>query len=377
MKHNTWLQEFFDTHRGTVIDTWLRLLESEAPQLNLREIRESAEPYYDMLRDVDIPVEQHPYYELITRVCRCCHENNAPFHCILHMVHLWRLSVIDSLYPYIYQLECPPEQILPAVFSLHTRIDTIQKEIGTAYLEYATDQLLKQRDETIGQLHNDRLSLLGRMAASMAHELKNPLFAIEGFLQLIEAELSNDELRKVKRYLDVVQREFKGLYGQITGFLSFSRNQQIEELFVACRLSELIDAVIELVRPRLNSEGVEVELQLEQDPSLRLQKVALQQVLSNLLNNSIEALSGGMYPKLIRIRSYEDERNYYLSVTDYGSGVPEHLKEAIFTPFVTSKSNGTGLGLAICKQIMEKNGGGISFTSRAGETVFTLHFSKK
>ncbi|UFJ41159.1 HAMP domain-containing histidine kinase [Brevibacillus humidisoli] len=372
------MQAFLEAHRGTVTRAWFRMVEEEnqeQPYLNT-VLEEYAEHFYELLIDLEVPIEQHPNYEWIFRICRSVERNLTPLHTLLEMFHLLRLSILESLCPYIFQRQIPPEQTMPAVFSLHRRIDTIQKEISNTYLQQITFQLMKQRDETIGQLHNDRLNLLGRMAASMAHELKNPLFAIEGFLQLIEAELSYEERNKVKRYLDVVQREFKGLYGQITGFLSFSRNQQMEESIISCRLSELVESVLELVRPRLNSEGVEIELDLQLDPPLQIQRVALQQVLSNLLNNSLDALSGGSYPKLIRIRSYEDENSYYIDITDYGAGVPEHLKESIFTPFVTSKSNGTGLGLPICKQIMEKNGGSISYTSDTGETVFTLQFFK-
>ncbi|WP_164553288.1 sensor histidine kinase [Brevibacillus marinus] len=361
----SWLQLFLETYQIPIIRTWLGLVEKEAPQL--KEIMaELADHLYAMLLNPEVPVEQDPRCEAIYNIFHKSGVLQMPLDSLPDMFHLLRLSIMQFQTSYIYRQHIPPEETTPAVFSLHQRIHAIQKAL-----------LEKQRSESVGQLHLDRLSLLGKMAASMAHELRNPLFAIEGMLRLIESELSHEERSKVKRYLDVVQQEFSGLYGQITGFLSFSRNQQMEEMFVNCRLSELVAAVLELIRPRLNNEGVEVELDLQLDPSLTIQKIALQQVLFNLLNNSLDALAYGPYPKLIQLHSHEDEDSYYVDITDYGEGIPEHLKDSIFTPFVTSKSKGTGLGLSICKQIMEKNGGEISFTSQKGMTVFTLRFFKE
>ncbi|MCC2686215.1 MAG: sensor histidine kinase [Paenibacillaceae bacterium] len=100
--------------------------------------------------------------------------------------------------------------------------------------------------------------------------------------------------------------------------------------------------------------------------------MSIQQVLSNLLNNSIDALSSVAYSKVISIHTYTDDTHFYMDIVDNGSGIPEEIQKTIFRPFVTNKINGTGLGLAICKQIMEKNNGDIHFSSRKGETKFTL-----
>jgi two-component system, sporulation sensor kinase D len=237
---------------------------------------------------------------------------------------------------------------------------------------------LEQKDQTINQMHTDRLTMLGQMAASMAHEIRNPLTAIEGFIQLIRYETNSNSFnqQKVNGFLDVIQSEFKGLYGQITGFLSFSKNDGIEEPYTTCTSKEIIDAVLGLVNPRLINENIEIKLALQCINPMVIQKIAIQQVLSNLINNSIDVLSSVQYLKVIEIQTYEDDTNCYIVLIDNGVGIPLEIQDTIFTPFVSSKSNGTGLGLPICKQIMEKNKGGINFTSKNGETKFTLSFER-
>lgn len=361
----SWIWDFLETWQRPIMETWHGLIAEKEPKLDII-FPELAEHLYAMLRDPDVPVEQYLNSETFDELFRKTGLEHMSLDTLLAMFHLLRLALLECQCSYLYHQHIPPEKSAPVVSLLYDRIYALEKAL-----------LEKQSGELQGQLHLDRLSLLGKVAASMAHELRNPLFAIEGLLRLIESELSAEERDKVKRYLDVVKREFSGLYGQITGFLSFSRNQRMEETYVPCQLSEVVAGVLELIRPRLNSEGVELKLDLQRDPSLMIQKIALQQVFFNLLNNSLDALAQGPYPKLIQIRSYEDADSYYVDITDYGKGIPDHLKDSIFTPFVTSKSKGTGLGLPICKQIMEKNGGVISFTSQRGLTIFTLRFFKQ
>jgi two-component system, sporulation sensor kinase D len=137
----------------------------------------------------------------------------------------------------------------------------------------------------------------------------------------------------------------------------------------------LIDSVINLIKPRLILENIELEVLADEQSTIVIQKTGIQQVLSNLINNSIDALSSVDYPKKLQIRFFKSQSNYYISVKDNGIGIPHAMKDSIFTPFSTSKSHGRGLGLAICKQIRENHGGDITFHSKERETVFTLVFS--
>jgi signal transduction histidine kinase len=316
-------------------------------------------------------VETHPIQQQVPHWCQFLAKKNIPFVHSLHSTHHWR----EALQETVLQMDPKPDVPLPAIMQIHSRIDAFERWVCDGYWNL-TRSVLAEKDQKITELHDDRLNLIGKMAASMAHELRNPLTAIGGFLKPLRSNLPPEALTKVGKYIDVIQNEFENFQMQITGFLSFSKKRIIDEPFVIITTRQLVDSVLSMIRPRLVSENIHLEISPECDISLLVQKVAMQQVLSNLLNNGIDALSTTPSPKRIRIRCYEDEAAYYLSVTNNGPEIPEDVKETIFTPFVTSKMDGTGLGLTICKQIMAKNNGDITFTSDAKETNFILSFDK-
>jgi len=377
MEQVPWFETFTRLQRQVIIDKWLMGVEEARPgRHDPIRLRENGEKYYDLLTDLHIPVDTHPQFSVLSTLCAYHAANKTPVTDLLQSSHLWRRSLFEEIYAYIEVQGIEVKDASQVMFSLHTRIDMLQNLIAHYYWNY-TELQMRKKDSTISQLHDDRLSMLGKMAASMAHELRNPLFAIDGFLKLIKSSLSEDTLEKVKPYLGVIDREFSGLYRQISAFLSFSRNEKMEEQWSECRCLELFDSVLSIIQPRAINENVEISVFLQANPRLFIQKVGLQQVLSNLLNNSLDALSEQTGSKQIHLVCQEEHEYVNIRVKDNGPGIPDDLKEEVFTPFVTSKQNGTGLGLAICKQIAQKNRGDITFTSRKGETIFTLQLQKQ
>ncbi|MCC2684283.1 MAG: hypothetical protein K0R75_1182 [Paenibacillaceae bacterium] len=359
-------------YKETIIQKWWARLDLEYPGIyDLTELHKTGALYFDFTLDLDIPMETHSIRQQVPQWCQLLAKKNIPFVHSLHSTHLWREALQETL----LQMDPRPDVPLPRIMQIHSRIDAFERWVCDGYWNL-TKSVLAEKDQKINELHDDRLNLIGKMAASMAHELRNPLTAIGGFLKLIRSNLPPDSLIKVEKYIDVIQSEFENFQMQITGFLSFSKKRIIDEPFVNITTRQLVDSVLSMIQPRLVSENINLKISPESDISLLVQKVALQQVLSNLLNNSIDALSTTPLPKKIRIRCYEDEAAYYLSMTNNGPEIPEEVKETIFTPFVTSKMDGTGLGLTICKQIMDKNNGDITFTSNPKETTFILSFTK-
>lgn len=376
---SVWFQAFSDQHEETIIQAWLAKVEDEFPgRYNPQDLYQNAKKYIRLLVDIHIPLKEHPLFVIVPIICKYHAERGTPVEHMLHSSHMWREALLETIWSYHNDNMISQDEVWKITPVMHKRIDEVQRIISRLYWDYA-QQVIQKKQEKIEELHNDRLSLLGKMAASMAHEIKNPLFAIEGFLKLIKNDLtclSCSSHSKMRTYIDVIEREFEGLYGQITSFLSFSKNSGTEEPYMDCSMRDLIEQVLSLIQPRAVNENVEIIRMIESDSKITVQRVAIQQVLSNVLNNSIDALNTVDNQKRILIRSWEDSDNFYISVSDNGPGIPEELRESIFEPFVTSKKNGTGLGLAICKQIMEKNKGDLSFTSCKGETVFTLSFVK-
>ncbi|WP_134703175.1 PAS domain-containing sensor histidine kinase [Ammoniphilus sp. YIM 78166] len=374
-----WFQAFSNQHEETIIQAWLSKIEDNFPGVyNLQDLYQNGKKNIRLLVDIHIPLKEHPLFEIVPIMCKYHAQRGTPVEHVLHSSHMWREALLETIWSYHNDKMISQDEAWRITPIMHKRIDEVQRIISRLYWDYA-QQVIHQKQKKIEELHNDRLSLLGKMAASMAHEIKNPLFAIEGFLKLIKNDLtclSCSSHSKMRTYIDVIEREFEGLYGQITSFLSFSKNSGTEEPYIECSMRDLMEQVLRLIQPRAVNENVEVVRINESDSKIIVQKVAIQQVLSNVINNSMDALSTVDHQKKIIVRSWEDLDKFYISVSDNGPGIPEELKESIFEPFVTSKKNGTGLGLAICKQIMEKNIGDLDFTSCNGETVFTLSFVK-
>ncbi|SEC56269.1 ATP-binding protein [Paenibacillus sp. GP183] len=239
------------------------------------------------------------------------------------------------------------------------------------------EKLMKEQDVIIDKLHEDRLNLIGKMASSMAHEIRNPLTSIAGFLKLIRQNILNRGQAQLLKYIDVIDDEFEAINMQITGFLSFSRNKAFEEKKIDISLTSLINSTLFLLIPRLNSENINFTTNIIENCTIHVQKISIQQVLSNIISNAIDALITINEQRELKILCNEDGEYIYISIINNGPKIPQELRESLFLPFMTNKENGTGLGLAICKEIMEKNNGRIDFYSNDEETCFRLSFNKQ
>jgi two-component system, sporulation sensor kinase D len=355
-------------HKQSIIEHWLDEIEREFPEKHDREtLRTNGNVYFEILLDMEIPLEEHPFYELIPNMCRYHADRGTPISHLLHSSHIWRRSTID-------RLSSQPDVLLDrsSITQLHERIDEVQRHICEIYWGFAKEQL-EQRDQQIQELHHDRLNLIGKMAASLAHELRNPLTSIGGFMKLIRSKLSQESEEKTAKYFDVIEKEFASFQLQITGFLSFSQKREQGEPFIAMTGRELINSVLSLIEPRFINENIELQVNIRGNSRVYGQKMALQQVMINLLNNSADALMDSTREtKSIRIQLKESGAYTQLCIANNGPRIPDRIQQSLFTPFVTSKADGTGLGLTICRKIMEQNQGSITFHSTDDETSFTL-----
>ncbi|MEI7025944.1 sensor histidine kinase [Paenibacillus sp. y28] len=372
------LQQFWLVSKDQIIQLWVLAIDNHFQEIpHTPPLRRIGELFLDILFDFDTPIEENSAFPALQHSLLELVGVQAPIIDVLKISHLLRECFMDQIWPFVMKHDLDLKHLHLTIPVIHRRLDQLQSIIWNAYLNPFDAVTVQNVEENSALQHKERLTLLGKMAASMAHELRNPLTAIEGFLKLIRANLPSDASTSIPRYLDVIENEFDNLYRQISGFLSFSKSNIHEENQVLIDLPSLVHSVLILNHPRLDSESIEVELDFGDHPALSVPKVSFQQVISNLLNNSIDALSTMPHPRKIILSSNEDEQYIFLQIRDNGPGIPELMQTNIFTPFVTGKSNGTGLGLAICKQIMDKHGGGIDFTSHTGETVFTLSFNKQ
>jgi len=213
----------------------------------------------------------------------------------------------------------------------------------------------------------ERLSLVGQMAASITHEIRNPMAVVRGFLQLMK-EKSPDSL---DHYYRIVMEELDRANGIINDFLSLAQNRISEK--EQWHLHQIINDLSPLLWADANLRGQTIELLLdEQVPKLHLNAKEIKQVLLNLARNGMEAMEEK--GKLtIQTRFRETDNMVELIVKDTGVGMSKSRQERLFEPFFTTKAKGTGLGLALCLSIVERHGGKIDVESEEGKgTTFII-----
>ncbi|TYP49772.1 two-component system sensor histidine kinase NtrB [Thermosediminibacter litoriperuensis] len=217
--------------------------------------------------------------------------------------------------------------------------------------------------------HLENLSVIGELAASAVHEIKNPLFSIRGFLQIIDNSFSEDDKRK--EYTRIMISEIDRLEGLVRDLLMLAKTRiGSDESVTVC---ELIRDIAELYKNRMEMQNIKFSLRAEDESACILgNREQLEQVFINLIQNALEAMENGGNIEVVTSRKNE---KVVIEVRDDGKGISPEAEKKIFSPFFTTKKNGTGLGLFLSKKIVEDHRGRIYFQSTEGKgTVFFLEF---
>lgn len=206
--------------------------------------------------------------------------------------------------------------------------------------------------------HGERLAALGQMAATVAHEIKNPLSAIKSIAQAMQ----EDEVvtQEYERDLSLIIGETDRLSRSLTQLLSFARTAPPDAL--PCRADALLHATVDLFRQEARQRGIVLTWHAATEIALDgARAAAVRDALTNLIANALLATPAGGY---VQTEAQEQDNALVISITDTGPGVPEDLRERIWQPFFTTRQRGTGLGLAIVRQRLTETGG----TARLAET---------
>ncbi|MBI9073617.1 MAG: hypothetical protein JEY94_18615 [Melioribacteraceae bacterium] len=221
-------------------------------------------------------------------------------------------------------------------------------------------------------IQNNKLQILGKMAASLAHEIRNPLSALKlnlNFLNMSDEQLDDDSKECLSACMESVDR----INYLIETTLDFSRKSS--ENLMQDSLNDIILKALEFFGNNAKRKCVEISLNLEEKiPHIPLNRNAALQIILNLLNNAVDACyEGGK----VNVKTYKavENNNVILEIGDNGVGIKDTEIENIFDDFYTSKRTGTGLGLGVCKRLLNELNAEITLTSKEGiGTNFFIKF---
>ncbi len=222
---------------------------------------------------------------------------------------------------------------------------------------------------------SEKLAATGRLAATIAHEINNPLEAVTNLIYLAKTDPITPPA--INRLLETADSELARVSQIAQQTLGFYRDTTRP---VSVDLNDLLQAVVDLFDRKLNGKRLHCTLDLEPGLSVVGLQGEIRQVVSNLLVNAIDASgsSGGQIRIRARHRRRDGDRGVSVLVSDQGSGIPHHVRHRLFTPFTTTKQSlGTGLGLWVTQGMVEKHGGSVRFRSRTESpsgTVFRVYF---
>ncbi len=235
--------------------------------------------------------------------------------------------------------------------------DPIPRVGGGREIDQLVDALNRMTEEIRKE---EQFAIMGRMAAAVAHEIKNPLSAMKMNVQMLLESAEDREphemlLREIER-LELAAAELAG------------RPEKSTKERVS--LGRLVDNVLELLKLQLSHLHITVEKRYEGDGLVEVDIARFKRAVMNLLLNGAQAMAGGGTLTIV-VRA-SDRQTVRLSVSDTGAGIPAELQPRIFEPFVTTKQDGVGLGLVLTKGIVEEHGGSIAFETADRGTTFSI-----
>ena len=323
-------------------------------------------------------IDSLPEPVYITRDHRLLYVNNAAVSMLRaqHKDEIIGKSIFDFIVPeYMDRLLERYKQIKKEKQPIHTieyrakRMDgtTFFFEVSSLSIVFGEKEavlsigkdITEKKEETERLLQkSEKLALLGQMAAGIAHEIRNPLTSIKGFIQLMKSGTKNNQ------YLDIVLTELDRINSIVGEFLVLAK--PTAAVFVEQNIKTLLTDVITLINNQSILNNVQIITEFSPElPSISCEENQLKQVFLNLLKNAIEAMpKGGTIEIIVKEKQ---EGKISVQINDTGLGIPEERISTLGEPFYTTKEKGTGLGLMTCFKIVENHHGTLNITSKVNE----------
>ncbi|TGE33661.1 PAS domain S-box protein [Desulfosporosinus sp. Sb-LF] len=223
----------------------------------------------------------------------------------------------------------------------------------------------KNADRELARM--ERLNMVGEMAAGIAHEVRNPLTTVRGFLQLLG---SKDTTKNNHKFYELMIQELDRANVIISDFLSLAREKSTD--FGLINITEIVRNLSPLLSADAINQDKRLNLELEPVTNIQGNANEIRQLLLNLAKNGLEAMQGGT---TLTIQAHEVGNHIILRICDQGGGVDPAILKKLGTPFLTTKERGTGLGIAICQSIALRQNAVMSFESSPTGTTVTVEFA--
>jgi PAS domain S-box-containing protein len=286
--------------------------------------------------------------------------------CDKNFMDFWKRNVakvFNTKQPNVFEYEYPGIQG-PCHF--HARIVPEFRADGSVEYALCTSRDITTHKHMANEMARlDRLNLVGEMAASIGHEVRNPMTTVRGFLQMM---LLKTEYNKQTEFFHIMIEELDRANSILSEFLSLAKDKSVQ-------LNELnINTIVTTLMPLMQANGIVdnkyIYSELAPIPNLLLDEKEIRQLILNLVNNGLDAMEPG---KNIYIKTFTYDNTVVLAVQDEGHGISAKVMKKIGTPFFTTKENGTGLGLAVCYSIANRHNATIQpITSPNGTTFYVL-----
>lgn len=244
---------------------------------------------------------------------------------------------------------------------------SLSRHISLALANCFNNERMIETEKSL--LHSEKLSIVGKISASLAHEIKNPLAVIIPLVKVLP-EMINDQ-DYLKEFMDIVPRQLERIDNKIKTLLTYSKpgSGKKEQGFI----EDIIEEAATIFYHQLTIKNIKLELGLSRTYPIFLCKEDFISVFNNLILNSIESIGSN---GVIKIESYADEEKITITISDSGRGIVPEIQERIFEPFFTSKQNGTGIGLCTVAQIINSHNGSITVNSKVGKgTAFIINLA--
>lgn len=216
----------------------------------------------------------------------------------------------------------------------------------------------------------DRLAMIGQIAAGTAHEIRNPLTSIKGFLQVLKKTLEDHSFTREVHYTEIMLEEIERINQLLGEFLLLSRSKETKHEMIS--LTKLMKQFLPLMSNEAQLKGIDIEHQeIDGLPQVIGNRDLLKQVFLNICKNAIEAINGAGKIR-ISYQLHPEQNMLSINFEDNGPGIPSYVLDKIFDPFFTTKEEGTGLGLSVCHRIIHDMGGEIGVVSTEEFTVFRV-----